>query len=162
MIQKTLLISFCLSGTILLLFFLNKATLCQSRPDKWIKVLTPPDQISVLYEDIHFVVQTEDLDMANIKLMVTHNNLFIKEITPNTDFTYFGKHYFHFSIKLHIGLNNINLRFINKIGEVLDEKELGLSYGNTTNVSTIIDIGNPAIIWHLASQKSSVSELKIK
>ncbi len=157
MIKKTLLIFSCLSGTILL-FFLNKATLCRSQPDNWIKVLTPSNQASVLYENIHFVVQTEDLDMANIKLKVTHNNLFLKKISPHPGYSYFGKHYFHFSVNLHIGPNKINLRFINKIGEVLDEKDLDLSYGNIADVSTIINIGNPAIIWYLTPQKSSLSE----
>jgi len=99
MIKKTLLIFSCLSGTILL-FLLNKATLCrsQSQTDNWIRVLTPPNHVSVLYENIHFVVQTEDLDMANIKLKVTHNNLLLKEISPIQGYTYFDKHYFHFSI----------------------------------------------------------------
>ena len=157
MIKKTLLIFFCLWWAIAL-FFLNKATLCRSQPDNWIRVLTPPDQVSVLYENIHFVVQTEDLDMANIKLKVTHNNLLLKEIIPNPNYTYFGKHYFHFSVTLEIGPNKINLRFINKIGEILDEKDLDLSYGDTADVSAIINIGNPSIIWYLAPQKSSLSE----
>lgn len=100
MIKKPLLIPFCLSGTILL-FFLNKATLCRNQPDNWMRVLTPPNQVSVLHENIHFVVQTEDLDMANIKLKVTHNNLFLKEISPNPGYTYFGKHYRGVKINNH-------------------------------------------------------------